>query len=173
MVWHFKVYLKRASQAISQINVICVFQKYIPFHQNYSFHSFCFNFQFLHQRWAVKLWAPWDCFPICDITSQSSLSLQNAWRAAEEKRKHRHHPYLLLPVLGQACSPQPGFCCYTQFEPKEIPMHSSSRDSHLFKQVGTRISVLPKGLLQLNQQLEVSIKNVQGDKRNTEALSGV
>lgn len=146
--------------------VICVFQKYINFHQNYSFHSF--HFQFLYQRAIAKLWG---LFPHLWHHITKLLIPAKCLEVCREKRKHTHHPHLLLPVLGQASSSQPGFCCYAQFEPKEIPMHSSSWGSHLFKQVGTRISVLPKVLLQLNQQLQVSIRNVQWDMRNTAALS--
>lgn len=98
--------------------VICAFQKYIHFHQNYSFHSLHFHFQFLHQRGLVKLWAPWDYFPTYDIISQSTLSLQNACRSAEGKRKHTHHP--CLQCLGRLLALSLTFAVMPSLSPRKF-----------------------------------------------------
>lgn len=146
MVPRFKVYPRWASQAISHANM------WFEYSRNaYTFLKIILSFLLWNplpppERGCAAM-SSQGLFPHLWHHTTSSLSLQNAWRSAEEKRKHTHRPYhllLLLLMLGQACSSQPGFCCYTQFEPKQIPIHSSSWGSHLFKQVGPELLYFPK-----------------------------
>lgn len=102
---------------------------------------------------------------------QSTLSLQNAWGSAEEKSKHTHTTLISSSQCsGRLLALSLAFAVMPSLSPRKFQC-TPLPEAHLFKQVGTRISVLPKVLLQLNQQLQGSIKNVQWDRRNTAALS--